>query len=84
MAPMMTDMAPRGVTRMAGANVYAAKLATGRGQHETGQMTVSEYRTFPDDHYKVVSLASLIQKRTHWSACRPTILGWRGRSSRQL
>ena len=25
---MMTDKAPSGVTRMAGANVYAAKLAT--------------------------------------------------------
>lgn len=25
---MMTDKAPRGVTRMAGANVYAAKFAT--------------------------------------------------------
>ena len=26
--PMMTLIAPNGVTRMAGANVYAAKLAT--------------------------------------------------------
>lgn len=29
MAPMITLIAPSGVTRMAGAKVYAAKLATG-------------------------------------------------------
>lgn len=50
-APTITLIAPRGVTRMAGAKVYAAKFAT-TSQHDT-QTTVSEHMqaaASPADH----------------------------------
>jgi hypothetical protein len=46
---MMTLIAPNGVTKIAGAKVYAAKLATAR--QPSVLVLPRVYHTFPNDHY---------------------------------
>ncbi len=58
--PMITLIAPRGVTRMAGAKVYAAKLATAiYEQGETKAVVVVSYLRQPPLRTKSISLAQL-------------------------
>jgi hypothetical protein len=50
-APIMTDMAPSGVTRIAGAKVYAAKFATARYVSlHCSRPYMTHGRTLADDH----------------------------------
>jgi len=49
--PMMTLMAPNGVTKIAGAKVYAAKLAT---RSSASRPRIHDARhTLADDHWRV-------------------------------